>query len=587
MRALAIVWLAALAGGCGVGALNGGDDGDGNPDGGTGDFCDIILSGPNPMTVGQEAVFEVDVVGSSGLHFLEWSITRGGERIEPTLEADRTRARFTPDEPGPYRIAVTGTVGGSSCTPALTDANAISAGTAFVDYRLRIVPPPGSDAAPQIQPVELPMGSDYSLASVVLERGHLAEGTITAAGAPVAAYLRATRIDDPVPATVEAFAGDDGRYALRLADGTYRFRVVPRDPGIAPHEITASVDELGGAVELSAGVTVAGAVTRDGAPVPGAQVSLVVDGVPSSLATTGADGGFAAQVQQGFELSIHVAPPAGSALPALALSEVGADLAGGAALAIDYAAAAPVAVDAIVEGPDGPLAGARTVWMAGDLPDAATASVDGGAPAAMRGRVRRAVTATAAGRVTVSLPRGSYQVAIQTSDGLTGLAAVDLSAGAPATIAVPAPATIEGRLVDAGGVPLSGAVRARPRGALAAAALGTASATIGADGTFALEVAGGVVFDLSLLPDEGRAGRVFLEATTVAGAPLALGDVAAPAAVTASGKLLLPGGEPVAGARLSLLCADCGGLEATRPLAEAVTDAAGRFSLRAADPGAP
>lgn len=582
MRAMAMLMAAFLSAACGMGL----GDADGSQDAGTGAFCELVLRGPNPMTVGQEAVFEVEVVGGDGLHLLDWSISRGGELIEPLLEDGSTRARFTPDEAGPYRIAVTGTVGPTSCTPAVTDANALAEGTPFVDYRLRVVPPQGSGAPPQIIAVELPMGSDYSLSSVLLESGVVAEGTITAAGAPVAAYVRATRIDDPVPATVETFAGDDGRYALRLADGTYRFRVVPRDPGIAPREVTASAESLGGAVELDAGATVTGTVTRGGAPVAGARVSLVVDGVPSSLAQAAADGSFSIAVQQGFELSLQVAPPAASALPALELAEVGADLAGGAALAIDYASAAPVAVDAVVQGPDGPLAGARTVWIASDLPGAAEARLDGGAAAAMRGRVRRTAVASGAGRVALSLPPGVYQVAVQ-AEGLSGVATVDLGAGAPASIAVPAAATIEGRLVDAGGAPLAGVVRARPRGVLAAAAVGAASARIGADGSFALEVAGGAVFDLSLLPGEGRAGRVFRELTTTPGEAVALGQIAAPAAVTASGQLLLPGGQPVAGAQLSLLCDGCGGLEASRPLAEAVSDAAGRFALRAADPGSP
>ncbi|HET9623990.1 MAG TPA: hypothetical protein VFP84_21610, partial [Kofleriaceae bacterium] len=81
------------------------------------------------------------------------------------------------------------------------------------------------------------------------------------------------------------------------------------------------------------------------------------------------------------------------------------------------------------------------------------------------------------------------------------------------------------------------------------------------------------------------------------GALTALSDVAAtavPSAITLTpaielrGSVLYPDGSglprPLGNAAVQILCADCTGLAADRPLAEGTTDAAGRFALAIPDP---
>ncbi|HET7501429.1 MAG TPA: hypothetical protein VFK02_10515, partial [Kofleriaceae bacterium] len=58
-----------------------------------------------------------------------------------------------------------------------------------------------------------------------------------------------------------------------------------------------------------------------------------------------------------------------------------------------------------------------------------------------------------------------------------------------------------------------------------------------------------------------------------------------PPAIRVLGTVKLGGTQPLGGAAIQFLCDACTGLERERPIAEGVSDMAGRFSLAVPDPG--
>lgn len=547
--------------------------------------CDLAVAGPGDAVVGDSVVLEALFSGdATGLQSATWAVDRGGAPVAHQAEdADGLRISFAPVESGPHRATLTGSVGSTECVPSVRTINVLPPDASLVAHRLRVVPPASAGAPAQSVEVRLPSEGDYDLGAIGLAASVPVEGSVTVAGAPVPAYLRASWSADTAE-IVEGFADEDG-FSLPLRPGVHHLLVVPEDPELAPLALSGDAGALGGEHDL-AGALALGGVVEDagGAPIAGAAVTLVVDGVPSSLGLTGADGRYQVGARPGAEVSLRVAPPPGSSLPALEGSAQVATIGDGSGADVSYAAATPVAVDARVERDGAPVPGARTVWIAAPIEGAGTSRLDGGAPTGMRGQVRRLARAGGDGRVALDLWPGSYQVVVEDpADGRVGVLAADLAVGAPATLAVPAPVAVSGRLVDAAGVPLAAArVRARPRGVLASVGAGGASSETDDAGGFVLLLAAGSAYDLVFDPAGADAGRRHL---AIEPGPAALGDVVAPRAAVAQGRLELGGGAPLVGARLTLRCAACADPDA--PVAEAVTDATGRFVLRVPEPALP
>jgi hypothetical protein len=320
-----------------------------------------------------------------------------------------------------------------------------------------------------------------------------------------------------------------------------------------------------------------------GAPLAGARVALVVDGVPSTAAVTGGDG--TASVLARFDASATVAvtvvPGDDTPWPRLEGTVLAADLA--QPVEVAYAAglqARPLAGALLAR--DGAPVAAAAVMLVGEHAQAGQVTI-GGAEASALGRTLRSGSTTALGELVLAAPiAGTFELALRDALG-AAVVAVDSQLAAPTNLAVAAPRTLTATVVGPDGAPLAG-VRgtAVASGALAALAPSSRSTLADADGVLRWDDAPGGRWDVVLDDPSARVGRVEL----LAQLGPTLGTAAMPAAVHLEGKVTRAAqGTAVAGAVVTLLCSDCEGIGAARPIAVAVTSAVGGFRLAVPDPG--
>ena len=599
---LAIALLAGL--GCGSGIAGDGGD-DGGDDGGS---CEMAFSvSPERPTRGDEVQLTANVYhgAQSGFETYGWIVRFAGEPIEIPV-ADQQVIEFTAEQAGVYSVELQGSVGGATCIDDSRDLNVQEPGAQFEPFRLRAIPPADDPLLPPPQDIEVQLyggAADYSVGEIGLVPGTQVTGTSRGqSGGPVAAYLRARRVDgsdEGAPLYVEAFAGDDGEYSMRLLSGEHELLVIPDDPALLPYRLpTIAAEALPEATQVTTGDPIAVTVeTGPGTPVAGARVSLVVDGVPSSVAITDSTGASTLQVgherPESSSVSVTVVPPEGAGLPLLELAAVPAvDLTGGA-VAIRYASLASREVSPAVRlTGGGPAGGSRVTWIARALASAGTISI-GGPVHQATGQVR--VTAAVAANGTMAatlLPEAVYDAIVEPPAGVedaVSVTVVDLRDAAPAQLELAAPAFLRGQLLAPGPEPvaIAGArVQASPRNLLVGAASAGASARTDEQGRFALAVAGGGDYEITADATSLRQGRVRLLVTAPApGGDLDVALPALPPVLRATGVLGTQGGGPVAGAHLQLYCFECGPDGASIPVAETVTDSTGRFLLIAPNPG--
>jgi hypothetical protein len=509
---------------------------------------------------------------------------------------DGSKIAFTAEQPGAYRVSLFGSIGDEECVDGLVVVNVLDPAAQVDTYRLRFVPAAGQPAPIQEQAIAIPGGvSSYSLGAIGLANGVVAHGTVVdGGGAPLAGYLRlvATGGGEQV---IEAFADAAGGFTTRVAGASYQALVVPADPAIAP----ARFDGLaaGVAVELavSAGDPISGLVVDGGgAPLAGARVSLRIDGVPSTLAVTDAEGAFTVRARAGGATAVTVSPPPGSGLPRLDLpAGAGLVAAVGVPLTIRYAAgltARDLALEVRLADGVSPAADARVTWIARPLAEVGTVTASGGDALAAGGGLRWTTVADGGGALAASgLPETLYDVVVET--GAVGLLEVDLAAGvaSPAALVAPSAARLVGQLTAGEGDPVAAAqVVATARGVLANVPGAVATAASDAFGAFALDLVGGGGYDLSLVPADAQLARVRLVGVTApaAGSVGDLGLTELPPAISVFGQVTIPGvAGGAAGVTVMALCWDCEGVAAQAPVAEALTDGAGRFTLAIPDPG--
>ena len=205
--------------------------------------------------------------------------------------------------------------------------------------------------------------------------------------------------------------------------------------------------------------------------------------------------------------------------------------------------------------------------------------------------MRVTVTADAGGDFpALALPAGLYDVILEPAEQGPGaqvsLLSFDLTQGAPASLAVAAPAVLTGKIVDGGGEAVAAPVAAIdvaavPLGVLAGSADAGARVQTKEDGSFSLEVTAGGSYELVIDGSRHGSGRV----SKPVGAPAAgqsedLDVIALPRVTLATGRLVLLGsGAGAAGVTVQLMCSTCSA-PADAPLAEAASDAFGDFTLR-------
>lgn len=560
--------------------------------------CDLsLVVSPEQPVRGSLVEAAADVFtegGLSGVEVISWSIRYDGAEVAYDVTgANGDEVVFTAGQAGVYAVSVTGSVGGTPCESAARDVNVIEEGAVFEPMRLVIVPRSSAVLPPQAIDFELPGGAPYSLSTLSLQAGELAGAVVRGpASEPLAgAYLRAVPSGAGPEMWVERFSQENGEVNLRLLGGAHDVLVVPDAdlPALAlPDTLAADLD---GSIVVDDGVAVTGSVSDPaGDPLAGARVQVTVGGAPSTIGTSDAGGAFSLRARAGSQVSVTVTPPEASGLPTLELEQAPA-IAGGSALAIDYAAGLDLrTVSPLLRETDGstPAAGARVTFVSHPLASAGTIAVDGsGAPAT--GSLVRTAQANGSGVIPDQrLSNALYDVIVEPGPAAPAgegvrFAPLDLRTGqtAPATLRLAAPGHITGTVIDAAGAPVQGArVAAAPADLLArSTAAGGADATV-ADGSFDLRVAAGGTYQVRVDGPAG-AGRVLL-AVAETGPALA---VELPPTLELTGTLTLAGGSRVVGALIQLQCKTCGPGGGPAAVAEAVSDDAGDFTLLAPDPG--
>ncbi|HEY0253217.1 MAG TPA: carboxypeptidase-like regulatory domain-containing protein, partial [Kofleriaceae bacterium] len=352
--------------------------------------------------------------------------------------------------------------------------------------------------------------------------------------------------------------------------------VVPMDTTLAPRAFTWSPGVGPNVFLVDAGTAVTGTVVdRGGAPLAGAQIQLVQAGVPSTIATTAANGTFTARASFGAAAmtTITVTPPATSGLAKLA-----------ATAAFDLAQ--PINVSFAASPATCDLAGTR-VLRGGVNQTGAIVSVVGSVGAAgtiagvsATGMFHASATATAGTLPSLLVPRAALGAVAQIAANDYAVVALDTSACVAQTIDAPARIAKAGTIDSPGGLPVGGVrIEAVPTGTLALANLIPVEAVTASDGTWAMQVASGATYDVKVIDPAGR-GTKQLAPSAFPPATMRLDK----AQVLNGTITLVDGGNVVEGAAVQLLCASCSGLAAQTPIAATATDITGFYQLAIPDP---
>jgi hypothetical protein len=573
MKYLLLVLLVA----CGGGNASSGSDGGltDAPAPGDGASCGtVIVFTPSDPVADPAAPIraQAQVFDSAGITDYQWFVMYNGGDVAWTYEAqDHSQIDFVAANPGTYYVRVV--ITGPTQCPEADAALPVSSGTGqFVDYRMRVYPPAGTGAPPQERVIHVEAGTNTP-ADFTLDPGQVFSGTVKNGATGVPAYLRFMPAASP-KGYVETFSAANGGYSTRLLAQGHQVLVIPMAPGLAPALLPWDLSTT--TLTVDAGNAVTGTVKDGaGAALAGAQVQLTSGGVPSSLATTAADGSFTVRTSFAPSATVDVAvtPPAGKGLPVLAATG-----SFGSSIAIQYANAAtcnlgstPVKRGATTE------PGAR-VTVVGTI---ASAGTIGGGTAA--GTVRIAATADGTAHLpSMLVPRAALSAVVDLGQGDLVVAALDTQACAAQTIDAPARAIATGTAVTTGGTPITSvAIEALPIGALALAGTPPVVTTADGSGAFSLALASGGRYDITFVDPLGNSAPLVVDAANAADVPV---TAMLPKALRVSGKLgVYNSPNPVVGASVQMLCLSCGA--ATPPVAEAATNQISSFALGIPDPG--
>lgn len=579
-RAMAALAALALAG-CGM-SLDGGPN---LPDaGGTGDAQPMGCSiGYDPLDPTASPVLPIRayavVIGAQGVLAYDWEVTFGGQTVTHTQEAsDGSQIGFIAATPGPYVVHVA-VSGPAPCSSIDTTINVGAPGANTDVFRLRTVPAP-SLAPPQETFIQVKGGSDADR-PIALDRGIEATGIVksSATNAGIAAYLKFMPASMPT-AFSELFAGASGAYTLRLLPIAHDVLVIPTATNLAPKLVPWTAVPMTTQLVVGPGTVVTGTVRGpSGAGFGGAKVQLYAGGVPSTLATTAADGSFSVRTDfpaSATAVTVKVTPPPASGLPRLEATSA-FDL--GSALQISYGSALATCDLANVQVRRGGVAQANAaVSVVGTL--AGVAGTIGGVNAT--NTVRVSATADAAGRLPSTLvPRGSLFAVSELSTTDHAASALDTSTCSVAQIDAPAMTTITGTTKKDATTAIGGVrIEAEPTGVLALAGVLPVQITSSGAGAFSLPLAPGGHYTVRFTDPQARAAPLVAIDVAPLGVPT---SAVLPKALAISGEVI--SSSPVIGASVQILCASCSGLDAARPIAETATDTVSRYRIAVPDPG--
>ncbi|HEY0990844.1 MAG TPA: carboxypeptidase-like regulatory domain-containing protein, partial [Kofleriaceae bacterium] len=498
--------LAVALAGCAFGAEPVGSppaDADGGdlppgPDGNDG--CNVTLSftPPLPLAKPSEVItVQSHVFNAPGTIEYHWHVDFFGTEITPRFQNGNTEIVFPTPQPGVYLVSLTITGSSKFCPSASVPINVGAVGARTERVRLHIVAPASSDALALDRIQTISGGADLDLGFSTLARGMRMSKVVSGPNGPLAAYLRFVPTLMP-EAVIEAFSNSDGQTSVVLdQDSLYTVLVVPSVGGAAPRRII-NWSPGNPFVVADAGTPVSGE-GRDpaGAAIEGAKVQLTIDGVPSTLATTAADGSFQLRAPSAIgAITVEVAAPESSGLPRLSATSSAFDL--GARMVVRYAASLArrdlsgtrVLRDAA------PVGGAR-VTVVGPLTGVGRITTTG-APVDGTGEVRITATADGAGALPAMLvPAATLSAVIEVAPGDLAVAALDTSSAAPASLDAPAMPVIATTVVNQQQNALPGTVLDLvPLGALAVAGAPVLHLTADGQGAVRGAVAAGGHYDL-------------------------------------------------------------------------------------------
>lgn len=587
MKRVAI--LAVLVAGC-AGSLDGDHN---NPDGGaSGDAqggCYATLSYDPAFPVANTITpirVAVTISNAPGVLDYSWTVTHNSSPVTFSQEAsDNSAIGFFAPATGKYIVSVNISGASAECSFASTMINVADPNANNGVVRLRTVPSP-TLAPPQETVIQIQGGGDYNR-DIGLDSGIGLSGTVTngVGGPGIAAYVKLMPVSAPAAFT-EVFSSATGSFSVRLLGQAHNVLVIPVSSTLAPKLSTwlpgiSSFPVTGG--------TVVSGVVRDpaGTGLANAKVQLFAGGVPSTLATTAANGTFSVRTDfpTNTAITVKVTPLATSGLPRL---EATGALDINQSMTIAYAAGLQtcnLGGNAVQRG--GVNQANAAVTFVGTLAGTSGTVTTGAANASAVGTVRVSTTANGSGVLpTVTVPR-SNALAAAVSLSATDWAVdttVDTSACAAQTINAPAQITRTGITKKDAATVLAGVrVEATPVGELALADAQPVVVTSDSGGNFSIDLASGGTYDVRFIDPLARAAPLPALGIAPAGVPA---TAILPKALTISGKVTVTGtSNPIIGASIQILCAGCSGIDASRPIAQTATDQQSNYRIAVPDPG--
>jgi hypothetical protein len=604
-RTTAVLALAALGAGCGVGMESPAN----NHDSGVSCGVQITLSTSNPAP-GDTIAAAAEPTAGGGPYAYAWSVTNAaGAGVPATARtADGAQVDIPIATAGSYHIAVTLTTGAAVTCSASESVLARNPAGKLDQVLLRFVPPAQSGLQIQQKVIPITGGTPQSDLNLTLDEGVPIGFDVTdATGTATAdAFVRLIANDRGFEAQAFVRAGDPLTFVL--LDDAYDVLVIPDEPAAPRFAPTLAQNQslallaATGRLLLDPGVEVRGEVTgADGAPLEGARIALQRGRLPSTLGEAAADGSFVVRVQPG-DFGLSVAAPAASGMPDLELDggitvgAVGSDL----AVAYDPGLAPGGDLDLTVRANDDSVAvaGAR-VTLRALLPEAGTVTV-GGLTQPVPGVVRRTATTDAAGRVVVpALPAGAYEVTVEPlGHGLVDDAATRVAVAlpdAPRVMQLFRKVHLTGTLARPADLAQRDITNTRVTAILSAgagaAALGAApQAAARADGSFQVTIDPAdpaSPLDYLLVADPPAASGLARALQLVRIDRLTDVDVSAlrlPRGLLLAGTVLPAHGTPLAGVYVEATRLRVPSEADPAPRAEAVTGADGRFAIVFCDP---
>jgi hypothetical protein len=587
--------------GAGTDASSDGPSGSGGAGGAAG--CLVLLEAvapssfePTPVEAGEGSRFRVrgSVAGATAAHpAWQWTV-RFGDAVIPTTAIDD--AGSTVDFPitnvGRYQVTAQ-IVGEPTCSafkvaqavppqPATFVLRTIADGFPVQDKRISLVDP---------QPLSLTL--DTGVMATIFPRqvaGHTA----------LASYVR---VSNPFSSFI--IEGDTTQRPLStwlLSDVSYDLLIIPLSD-VAPDLITGTQAQWQSGLFLDDGIPVT-ARTRagDGTAVVGARMILRRGARPSTVGTSDDTGAMGLMTRAG-TLAAYIVPPATSGL---AQVTVGAGTDAGivldpAATSLDlqmtWSAVTSSMLAVNVRGIDGAttMPGARVrVKSQGGAAPVGTLRVQAAGGAAVSlpalGATEVEVVSDAGGAaVFPSLPIGTYDVTIVPPVGtspaaITAIPVTLAAAGTTQTVSLVRKVTLAGTLLAPGD---SAGTRITAIDTSDTAAGSTASAIVGADGSYALLVDPLRTYQLVAEPAAGAPlARMVLGTVRTNNGPTIVLARALPAGRPFTGQIS-SGLNPVGGALIQVFCPNAPSLKCpdpTFPVATAITRTDGTFDLLLPDP---